>query len=111
VECVEAVDQHGVVHGHVSGGLGEAEAGEAADQGAERDARLEAGERCTEAVVDPVPEGQVRSGRAGAVEDVRARQVGRVAVEARSPTSTGCPAEIVTPPISNVSAATRCVAI
>ena len=65
--------------------------GEAADQGAERDASLEAGERCTEAVVDPVPEGQVRRGRAGDVENVRARQVGRVAVGGEKADEYGVP--------------------
>ena len=71
------------VQRQLGAGHGEAQVGEAAEQGAEGDAAFEAGQRRAEAEVDAVAEAEVAARRAGRGRAGRARRRRRVAVGGR----------------------------
>ena len=56
---MHAVDEHVVAHGYLVGTYGQAEPGEASEQSAVGDLHLHPGELLAQALVDPVPEGDV----------------------------------------------------
>jgi hypothetical protein len=58
-EAVDAVDEHVVAHGYLIGSHGQAEPGEASEKSAVGDLHLHPCELLAQALMDPVPEGDV----------------------------------------------------
>jgi hypothetical protein len=58
-EVVDAVDEHVVPHGYLVGSHGQAKPGEASEKSAVGDLHLHPGQLLAQALVDPVPEGNV----------------------------------------------------
>ena len=58
-EAVDAVNEHVVAHGHLAGWYRQVQRGEAPEKSAVADLHLHPGELLAQALVDPVPEGDV----------------------------------------------------